>query len=109
MSLPQNPNDEFPQPDPEEVERARQKATLLDEAAMKIGLYTDNVDLMLNPADGSLVLVAQMRAGDLAWSERVQNPVQHEMVEELDDDFTETKIQEMRERARRLKDTGSLD
>lgn len=104
MTLPSNPT---PDPSPEQLEDAREKASQLDEVLTKLGVYPRRVDVGVFP-DGTLALAVAMVPGDLAWSEKVQNPVQHEIVEELADDFTTSKMQEMRERARRLRETGEL-
>lgn len=108
MNVPSNPTpDDVPQPSEEQIENARNKAQQLDEVLTKLGVFPRQIDLGMLP-DGQMVLAAAMVPGELAWSEKVQNPVQHEMVEDLDNEVTESKVQEMRERARRLRETGEL-
>lgn len=98
---------EIPEPSEEQIENARQKAKQVDEALTKLGVYPRQIDLGVLP-DGRMALQVAMVPGELAWSEKVQNPVQHEVIEALDDEVTEAKMQEMRERARRLRKTGEL-
>lgn len=97
----------FPEPSDEQLNEAREKAQRLDENLMKLGLHARQMDIGVLP-DGRLALIAAMSPSDRAWSDEVQNPVQHQVIEQLDDELTEARIQEMRERARRLRETGEL-
>lgn len=45
----------------------------LEDKARKMGLYVDHVQAVMG-ADGELVLVADFILGDVAFSDRVQNP-----------------------------------
>lgn len=84
------------------VEKAKQATSDIDDGARKIGLYLQDSHLAVDPREPTkMVIVAQFLVGDVAFSDRVQNPVADEdldQVKALESDLKKQEFEELRER-----------
>lgn len=80
----------------------------IEDKARQLGLYSDQVHAMMTP-DGQMVLVVQFLLGDIAFSDRVQNPQKHQttrMVDDMEKSMQTDTFLEERERIKRNLEAG---
>lgn len=102
--------EEFPH---EQLEKARAAAEKLEDAARQIGLYLKITDYgIVEGEDGSpqVAIIANFLIGDLAWSDRVQDPAAEadmDQVAAMETALMREKAQELRDRMRRKREGES--
>lgn len=71
-----------PEPSDEQINHAHEKAEELEGLARRLGLYVEGFQLGVTEVeDGSLkmLIIAEFLPGDVAWSNRVQDPETDQM------------------------------
>lgn len=102
---------------PDEIEfELKAKAALdeLEDDARKIGLYVDSAHVMPDPqGSGEMVFMVDFMLGDVAFSDRVQNPEQYgsdQILRGMEAGMQRSDFEETREKMiESLKNGGSLD
>lgn len=94
----------------EDKEAAKAVMEKIEAATRKLGLYVQTTDLVLIAEHGGeprLGIAASFLIGDLAWTDRVQDPEADETADEIasmETHLTREKAQELRDRLRGRKD-----
>lgn len=101
-----DPDAEF---DPARLEAARTATSVLEDEARKVGLYAQNVRMAVTEGAEHMVLIADFLIGDVAWSDRVQNPDMDETKDEfskIESELTKDRFVELQEEMRRRVEQG---
>lgn len=98
-------HDQPPQPSFELIEGTKKAVGEMEDAARKLGLYLQDHQLAMDPRDPTkMIIIGQFLIGDVAWSDRVQNPqvdAETDQIKTMESDLAKQEFVELRERLER--------